>query len=367
MSDASLPSEQPCVPDQSATPEQSGGPEQSNAPEQPGTQAFPIIVSAAPAKPTAGSELAINDPTNAVDDPSEAFALASELTLAQQRAFQQLISGVSISQTSKATGVPVRSISGWVNNHPKFIAALNAWKRDQLESGRASMLAMTDDIGATLRSGVRQGNTNIAFRMADKMGMLAVSNPGPTDADEIERRRQIRLARTEDQLHDAEHKYDLDLRDRAEREDIAWSKRAMTRLSYDEQSLLKFLRDKAAGREHRDCTQFSPLDHDRHLTPWERNVLIKARGEAVLEGNILFQGNVLPTPRGANGVLIHYSKRHMFDMLLKGGVKEDEALRLLAHYRRPYPGFYEPNDLPYAEDEESGEGQVAPAPEQAPD
>jgi len=42
-------------------------------------------------------------------------------------------------------------------------------------------------------------------------------------------------------------------------------------------------------------------------------------------------------------------------------------MQLLANYRRPYPGFYEPNDLPYAEDEESGEGQVAPAPEQAPD
>ena len=38
-------------------------------------------------------------------------------------------------------------------------------------------------------------------------------------------------------------------------------------------------------------------------------------------------------------------------MLLKGGVKEDEALQLLANYRRPYPGFYEPNDLPYAEEE----------------
>jgi hypothetical protein len=55
----------------------------------------------------------------------------------------------------------------------------------------------------------------------------------------------------------------------------------------------------------------------------------------------------------------------MFNMLLKGGVKEDEALQLLAHYRRPYPGFYEPDDLPYAEEEEKeAEQPVGSAPEQ---
>ena len=40
----------------------------------------------------------------------------------------------------------------------------------------------------------------------------------------------------------------------------------------------------------------------------------------------------------------------MFDMLRERGVAEDQALQLSAHYRRPYPGFYEPDDLPYAED-----------------
>lgn len=78
---------------------------------------------------------------------------------------------------------------------------------------------------------------------------------------------------------------------------------------------------------------------------------MKAREQAILEGNILFHGHVLPLPRGTNGTLIHYSKRDMFNMLLKGGVKEDEAMQLLANYRRPYPGFLAPNDLPYAEDE----------------
>ena len=141
-------------------------------------------------------------------------------------------------------------------------------------------------------------------------------------------------------------------------------RRAFRRLSGYEQSLLKFLRDKAAGREQRDCSEFSPLDHDRHLTPWERQVLIKAREQVVLEGNILFHGHVLPVPRGTNGTLIHYSKRQMFNLLLKGGVKEDEAMQLLANYRRPHPGFYEPNDLPYAEEGENAEAPAAPAPEQ---
>jgi hypothetical protein len=288
MSDASLPSEQ------------------SGAIEQSGTPAFPIIVSATPTEPPAATELA-------VQDPSEAFALASELTRDQQRVLQQLALGVSISQASRTARVPRRNITRWVNHDPKFIAALNAWKNEQLESGRASAFAMTDVVMGTLRTGVEKGNTAIAFRMADKMGFLG-SNPGPIDIDEVERRRKIRGARVEDELSQAESRFDLDLHDRAEREEIAWSERALRRLSYDEQSLLNFLRDKAAGR--------------------------------------------------TNATLIHHSKRQMFDMLLKGGVKEDEALQLLANYRRPYPGFCEPHDLSYAEDEQKGEAPVADAAEQ---
>jgi hypothetical protein len=148
---------------------------------------------------------------------------------------------------------------------------------------------------------------------------------------------------------------------RAEREGIAWSRRALRRLSYDEQKLLEFLREKAAGREQCDCSEFSPLDHDRHLTPWERGVLVRAREQAVLEGNTLFHGHVLPVPRGMAGNPIHYSKRQMFDMLKKGGVKEDEALQLLGNYPRPYPGFHDPNDLPYAGEVEKAEAPATAA------
>ena len=110
-------------------------------------------------------------------------------------------------------------------------------------------------------------------------------------------------------------------------------------------------------------SEFSPLDHDRHLTDWERGVLSKAREQVVLEGNILFHGHVLPVPRGTNGTLIHFSKRQMFNMLRKGGVPEDEAMQLLANYRRPHPGFYEPDDLPYAEDQENADVAITPASE----
>ena len=70
-----------------------------------------------------------------------------------------------------------------------------------------------------------------------------------------------------------------------------------------------------------------------------------------------FHGHVLPTPppHDPTGTLIHYSKRDMFNMLVKAGVKEDEAMQLLANYRRPYPGFYEPDDPAYAEDAENAQ------------
>jgi hypothetical protein len=253
-------------------------------------------------------------PAEAPEDP-EIAELASDLKPAQRQALQLLAGGAGIVQTALKLGVPRRTISRWVNHNPKFIAALNAWKVEQLESGRASALAMTDDVMTTLRTGV-QRDSNLAFRMALKMGMLTPTF-GPIDAAEVERRHRIRGAQVRDELSQAEYEHNLDLDDRAQRQGIVWASWVPRALTCDEHSLLKFLRDKVAGH--------------------------------------------------ASAALILYSKRRLFDLLRQGGVKEDEAMQLLANYRRPYPGFYEPDDLPYAEDEEKVEAPVADGPEQAPE
>ena len=123
-----------------------------------------------------------------------------------------------------------------------------------------------------------------------------------------------RRAQVEDELSQAEHQHDLDLDDRAERQGIAWASWVPRGLTCDEHSLLKFLRDKASGH--------------------------------------------------TSAALFLYSKRRLFHMLRQGGVPEDQALQLLANYRRPFPGFYEPDDLAYAEDEEKTGQPAAPAAEQ---
>ena len=58
-----------------------------------------------------------------------------------------------------------------------------------------------------------------------------------------------------------------------------------------------------------------------------------------------------------------FSKRQLSDLLREAGVPADLALQLLSTYRRPYPGFYEPDDLPYAEDQENADEAIAPASE----
>ena len=252
-------------------------------------------------------------PAEAPEDP-EIAELASDLKPAQRQALQLLAGGAGIVQTAEKLGVTRRTVGRWFNHDPRFIAALNAWKIEQLESGRASAFAMTDDIAATLRTGVQGGDTNLAFRMALKMGMLTTA-PGPTDAAEIERRHQIRGAQVRDELSQAEHLHDLDLDDRAERQGIAWASWVPRALTCDEHALLKFLRDKVAGH--------------------------------------------------TSAALTLYSKRRMFNLLRQASVPDDQALQLLANYRRPFPGFYEPDDLAYAEDEQKSEETVAPAAEPA--
>jgi len=247
-------------------------------------------------------------PAEAPEDP-EIAELASDLNPAQRQALRLLAGGDGIVQAALKLGVNRRTLGRWVNHDPKFIAALNAWKVEQLESGRATALAMTDDVMTTLRTGV-QRDSKLAFRMALKMGMLTPTF-GPVDAAEVERRHRIRGAQVRDELSQAEHQHDLDLDDRAQRQGIAWASWVPRALTCDEHSLLNFLRDKVAGH--------------------------------------------------ASAALILYSKRRLFDLLRQGGVPEDQAMLVLANYRRPYPGFYEPDDLPYAEDEQKSEETIAPA------
>ena len=237
-------------------------------------------------------------PVEAPEDP-EIAELAGDLKPAQRQALQLLAGGSGIAETADKLGCNRRTVGRWFNHDPRFIAALNAWKLEQLQSGQACALAMTHDVMTSLRTGV-QSDSNLAYRMALKMGMLTPT-VGPTDAAEVERRHRVQGAQVDDELSHAEHEHNLDLHDRAERQGIAWASWVPRALTCNEHALLKFLRDKVTG----------------HTT----------------------------------AALILYSKRRLFDMLRQAGVPDDQALQLLAHYRRPFPGFYEPDDLPYAEDE----------------
>jgi hypothetical protein len=287
--------------------------------------------------------------------------LAVELTTVQQTALRELGSGGNIADAARAAGVDRRTVSRWIHEDEKFAAAYNAWCNELLDSGGGRALAISDAALTTLAKAIQNGHVNAALQLVKNLGILRPPKAGPTDAEELRRRRAVRKARREKELCEAEFEHGVRAQGGLEKDGIVWTKEAKRRLSWDEQKLLEFLREKTAGREQRDCSEFSPLDHGRHLTPWERRVLLRAREEAVLEGNILFHGHVLPAPRGTNGALIQYSKREMFEMLLKGGVDKDEAMQLLANYRRPYPGFYDPNDLPYAEDAEKAEQPAAGA------
>jgi hypothetical protein len=226
--------------------------------------------------------------------------LATELSSVQQAALCELGNGGTIADAARVAGVDRRTVSRWIHEDEKFAAAHNAWCKELLDSGNGRALAMGDMALSTLANAIQNGHVNAALQLVKNLGMLRPPKPGPSDAEQLRRRRAVRKARREEELWKAEFELGLRAQGSLKNDGIVWTKEATQRLSHDEQKLLKFLRDKAAGR--------------------------------------------------TNGTLIHYSKRQMFDMLLKAGLKEDEAMQLLANYRRPYPGFYEPNDLPYEED-----------------
>jgi hypothetical protein len=195
--------------------------------------------------------------------------------------------------------------------------------------GRA--LAMSESALTTLANAVRNGHVNASLQLVKQLGILRAAKRGSTDSGQIKRRRAVRKARREKKLREAEIKQGLRLEEKLEQDGITWTRKAEISLHPDELALLEVLREKAAGRTHVQCTEFSPLDGNRQLSDWERKVLFEARSEVLRDSHYSFT-NGQPT-----GFCRELDAQEAYDMLIRDGVPEDEARRLMEAGGRPVP------------------------------
>ena len=129
------------------------------------------------------------------------------LTVLQEQALQQLAAGTSIKETARVVGVGRRTVHRWLKEDANFAAAYNAWRRETVDSGRARVLAMTDLALDTVQNAMLQGNARIAVQVAKATGALDAPRPGPSDAGELRRRRELKEGKRELRLEAEEKQY----------------------------------------------------------------------------------------------------------------------------------------------------------------
>ena len=108
------------------------------------------------------------------------------MTPQQERAIEALTAGASITDAATTVGVARQTVSGWLNHHHGFKAALNA-RRDELRQStvdrlRTLLLKAVD----VLEQAVAQNSIPAAVHVLKAAGVYGVpATIGPTDAADV--------------------------------------------------------------------------------------------------------------------------------------------------------------------------------------
>jgi hypothetical protein len=96
-----------------------------------------------------------------------------------------ILSGKSISEAARSSGVGRTTIYNWLRCDPFFQAAFNQWQDEMEKSCRARLLTMTDKAADAVCRAVEGGDAKLAMQLLKGMGIISPAPARLTDPDEI--------------------------------------------------------------------------------------------------------------------------------------------------------------------------------------
>jgi DNA-binding CsgD family transcriptional regulator len=127
-----------------------------------------------------------------------ATGAVAEITPEQERALALMSNGKTAKEAAAGAGVSRATLYRWLRDDPAFVAAWNAWQRDQRQATRAQLLGMTGEAVDAVRAAVQKGDGRLALAMLKAMGLLTERSVGSEDVELVGR--QLDLARREELL-----------------------------------------------------------------------------------------------------------------------------------------------------------------------
>lgn len=103
------------------------------------------------------------------------------LPTAQKLAIMALCQGLALEEIAQASGVSSRTIRRWRRENPEFQRALRAYQRQQGGEMSIQLRAAARHACDVLLRAVQRGDKQIAFRLADRLGLFDASKQETLD------------------------------------------------------------------------------------------------------------------------------------------------------------------------------------------
>jgi hypothetical protein len=125
----------------------------------------------------------------AMRNAAPAPTAAAEITVDQEKAIVLMGSGKSVSEAARETGVGRATLYRWLRDDPAFIAAWNAWRREQGLATRARLLGVAAEAAESVREAVRKDG-RLALTLLKEMGLVKAEEAGSDDAAVIKEEKE---------------------------------------------------------------------------------------------------------------------------------------------------------------------------------
>jgi len=144
---------------------------------------------------------------NSKDNPTaEGMALAR----GKRVALESLLSGKSISETARISGVTRKTLYNWLRKDARFQAAYNQWHDEMEQSARSHLLMLTDKATDAVAKALEAGDAKTAMQLLKGMGILNPAPPRLTDAEEIRQQMDLDAARRRTERECKAHSLETD-------------------------------------------------------------------------------------------------------------------------------------------------------------
>jgi hypothetical protein len=108
------------------------------------------------------------------------------LTVPQRIALAAMIAGKAPNAAARIAGVDRSTLYRWRTDDVDFIAALNAWRDQALQSTMDHLRNAAQEAAVTVASAIRNGNIQVSLAILKGVGALVPHPPGPRTPDAVQ-------------------------------------------------------------------------------------------------------------------------------------------------------------------------------------